>query len=592
MPLTRLSGTLSRKQAAHLLRRATFGATKDDITAFEGLDVQQAVARLFDAALPDPEPPVDPEIAGEWINSGLDGDENARQDYFKWWLIGQALIPSRVPVAQKFSYSLREKITFFLHTYFTAKISTVDSSRALYFQNALFRMFAFDQFFAENLASTPETAEFTANFKELTKKVCVDNAMLIFLDGDQNVKGNVNENFAREMFELYTIGRGLESENATRTPRNSEDYFFFTEEDIREASKVLSGWDNDQDFANIDEMTGLPRGVMKGGATNATQHDEGDKTFSDYHNDQVISPDPLLLMNGNQTEESALDEISRMIEMIFENEETSKHLCRKLYRFFVHYEVTTDIENNIVQAMADTFVANDYQLQPVLVALFESQHFYDAAGGTADDKFGGIIKSPFDLVAGTYTTLQIAIPDYAEDAQNFYDLMGSLTGAMNDMGMDFYEPFEVAGYGAYHQYPRFNRNWISTHWLTQRYNFIRQLFAAEMNDTLVINPLVFIQNNYETSAGDARQLIIDLATLFFPMAENLDFDVDGGDLTPARMRHFLQVFLGFDDYATEANMAVANWSTFYANENNYLEVTVQFTRLLNAMLQSPEYQLF
>ena len=591
MPLTPYTGPLNRKQAAHLLRRATFGATKADIDEFEGLNVSQAVTRLFDAALPDPELPVDPEIGGEWVVSGIEGNENARQDYFKWWLIGQAFSPN-VPDTQKFSYSLREKITFFLHTYFTTKISTVDSSRALYFQNALFRMFAFDQFLADAVAANPETAAFAVNFKELTKKVCVDNAMLIFLDGDQNVKGNVNENFAREMFELYTIGRGLESENATRTPRNSEDYFFFTEGNIRQASRVLSGWDNDRDFANIDEVTGLPRGIMKGGATNATQHDEGDKTFRDYFNDQVIAPDPLLLMNGNQTEESALDEISQMIEMIFEQEETAKHLCRKLYRFFVHYDVTTEIENNVVQAMADTFVANDYQLQPVLVDLFQSQHFYDAAGGTADDKFGGIIKSPLDIVVGTYKTLEIAIPDYVNDAQNFYDFVDNLATAMNDMGMDFYEPFEVAGYGAYHQYPRFNRNWISTHWLTQRYNFIRQLFAAEMNDVPVINPLVFIQNNYSNSAGDARQLIIDLAALFFPMAEGLDYDPPGGDLTPARMRYFLQAFLGFGDYGSEADMAVANWATFYADDNNYLEVTVQFTRLLNAMLQSPEYQLF
>lgn len=584
------NGALGTERAGHLLRRATFGATRAEIDEFANLTAAEAINRLFnDALLTDathgvPAPPIDPEIGTDWLDPNIDGSENNRQDYFKWWVVGQMFTPG-VPDAFKFTYALREKITLFLHTYFTTKILTVNSSRALYYQNALFRLYAYDDFLNSEL-----------DFKELTKKVCVDNAMLIFLDGDQNVKGNINENFARENFELYTIGRGLESENETRTPSGPGDYFFFTEEDVREASKVLSGWDKDLDFANIDELTGLPRGVVKGGALNASQHTEGDKQFTAYFNNQVISPDPLLLNGANQTEASALDEISQLIEMIFAQEETAKHLCRKLYRFFVYYDVTTEVEDNIIQAMADTFVTSGYRLIPVLKQLFQSQYFYDlqvpGPNEVIDDKFGGIIKSPLDLVVGTYKNLEINIPDPQADAQNFYDLMSDLTRSMNNMGMDFYEPFEVAGYGAYHQFPRFNRNWISTHWLTQRYNFIRQLLAADMDGNLTINPLIFVQNNFAASAGDARQLIIDMAPYFFPLAQGLDFDNPGGDLTPARVRYFLQAFLGFSEYDTEADMAVTEWTALYADPNNYLEVTTRLTSLFNALMQSPEYQLF
>lgn len=581
MPLNTFVGTLSRKQAAHLLRRATYGGTKEDIDSLEGRTAEQAVQLLFDSNIPNPELPIDPELGTEWITTGPDGEENARQDYFKYWLLGQMLNPVAVPDNQKLSYSTREKITFFLHTYFTGKISKIDNSRALYFQNALFRQFAFDS------SLDPEL-----NFKSLTKKICVDNGMLIFLDGRDNVKGNVNENFGRELLELYSIGRGLEG---TNPPTNDPgDYFFFTETDVRAAAQVLSGWTIDEDFATIDEDTGLPRGIVRGNALDADQHAEGDKTFSARFDGTVIAPDPLLLAGGRQTEASALDEIDQLVEMIFSKEETVRHLCRKLYRYFVYYEITEEIEDNIISVMAESFISNGYKLQPLLIELFRSQHFYDAAGGVEDDKFGGIIKSPLDLVAGTVNFLNIPVPNYITEPAAFYDFAGDLLGSTDSMGMNFYEPFEVAGYGAYHQFPRFNRNWISTHWLTQRYSFIRELLelqAMDGSDALLIDPRVFVVDNFNDVGTDARQLVIEIAQYLFPMAEGLNYDTNG-DLTAARMRYFLQAFLGFTTYDTDADMAAAGWVDLYSQPANYLEATTRLQSLFNAMMQSPEYQLF
>ncbi|MEM7109079.1 MAG: DUF1800 family protein [Bacteroidota bacterium] len=606
MALEVYEGEFDLKQAAHLLRRATFTNSKDDIDALAALTVDQAVELLFNNDQPviDPVPPIDPEIGDTWIGIIDDGDENARQGYFKNWLLGQMLNPVFVPDDQKLSYSTREKITFFLHTYFTGKVSKINNSRALYYQSQLLRLFAFDESVSNDLS---REFPLDADFKMLTKKVCIDNGMLIFLDGRDNVKGNVNENFGRELLELYSIGRGLEGTNPPLNELDGfTDYFTFTEKDVRAAAEVLSGWTIDHDFAVIDEDTGLPRGVVRGNPNDANQHAEGDKIFSRRlgENNEVatISPDPLLLENGRPTEASALDEIDQLIELLFTKEETSRHLCRKLYRYFVYYEIDEAIENSIIQEMTDLFIDENYKLQPLLKALFKSQHFYDAAtiDDVRDDKFGGIIKSPVDLVVGTVNFLNIEIPDYQTQTEEFYDFTNGLLDSANSMGMDFYEPFEVAGYSAYHQFPRYNRNWISTHWLTQRYRFIRELLnspAMDNPDRPLINPRIFVVDNFNNVGADARQLIIELAPYLLPMAENLTYDEVGDPgnvrgLTPARMRYFLQAFLGFTTYETESDMAVAGWIDLYTQEPNYLEASTRLQSLFNAMMQSPEYQLF
>lgn len=160
-----------------------------------------------------------------------------------------------VPAGNPLAYSTREKTFFFLHTVLTTIQSKVNNSRSLYFQNQFFRKFAFDK-----------TLGPLYNFKELTKKISVDNAMLRLLDGNLNVKGSVNENYGRELLELYSIGRGLEGTLPPATVPG--DYFNFKEQDVRAAAQVLSGWVLDTTFATTDitvdlDLAGtikLPRG--------------------------------------------------------------------------------------------------------------------------------------------------------------------------------------------------------------------------------------------------------------------------------------------------------------------------------------------
>jgi len=207
MPLTALSGLLGPKRAAHLLRRATFGPTVAELDTFKNMTAAAAVGDIFSKTLPTPDAPIDKETGTEWVVSGTtdaNSGEGELQEYFKGWFLAQ-MMSSGVDSSMSLQYAAREKIVFFIHTVLTAITSKIDSSRALYFQNQLFRLYARDK-----------GGDAEINFRELTKKVSVDNAMLRLLDGNLNVNGSPNENYARELLELYTIGRGLDGHVPTQ----------------------------------------------------------------------------------------------------------------------------------------------------------------------------------------------------------------------------------------------------------------------------------------------------------------------------------------------------------------------------------------
>ncbi len=590
MPLPEFSGTLGSKRAAHLLRRATFGPTRSQVDSFSMLTAGQAVDQLLRQTLPDPAPPVDPDTLEPWVLSGItdpDKMDGEYQEYFKAWFVGQMMAVGVSPASGS-AYSAREKVVFFLHTHFTAIQEKIGSSRALYFQNQLFRLYARDA-----LAS-PLVPDAVLNFRELSKKISVDNAMLRLLDGNLNVNGSPNENYARELLELYAIGRGLE--NALPPPTGEGDYIFYTETDVQEAARVLSGFDFDDTFSTIDPDTLLPRGAVRGDALNASAHDNEPKQFSSRFVDTgtgqpyIITPDPLLQNNGDATEASALDEISQLVDMIYSRDETARHICRKLYRFYVHHEITDAINNSVIAIMADHFRSGGYKLQPVIENLLRSQHFYDAGAGVDDDNFGGIIKSPLDLVTGALRFFEYSLPDYSSSPQTFYEQAGEILNHVGNQGMNFYQPFDVAGYDAYHQYPIYHRSWITVNYLTSRYAFIRGLFGASEPGMLKINPYEFVRNTIDnTLAANARNLVIELCRYLLPLNDNLTFDTasdDNASLTAERLNFFLTSFLSDIDPDPEAA-----WTDRWTNQNGVPTMTSQLENLFNALMQSPEYQL-
>ena len=517
--LNPVTGTLGNRRSAHILKRGTFGPTRAEIGLFAGRTANQAMTDLFQTPAP-PAPPAD-------------------YDTFKSWWIGQMINSGS---------SIVEKMVFFYHTHFTTKEEVVGDRQALYHQNELFRYYAL------------------GDFKELTKKVCLDNAMMIFLDGRDNDRNNVNENFGRELLELYSIGKGPQI--------GAGDYTHYTEQDVKEAARVLSGYGNDEDFLTIDPDTGIPTSFVKNdGGTVATAHDAEVKVFSDKFQNTTIQPNALV--GDDATVDATLDELDQLIDMIFNQDETARHICRKLYRFFMYYEITPEIEQDIIEPLANTFRTNNYLIQPVLQQLFGSEHFYDADNAVVqDDNHAAIIKSPLELVVGTIRYFGIALP--TPGTEEFNDAVDNgILGPMRLQGMDLLEPYEVAGYPAYHQNPDFNRNWISHNHLARRYEYIAQLMTSMMDFGFQLDPVAYVENNI-SDPSNAQVVVQELVDDLLPEI-----------ITTVRFDHFLNDIL-LD------GLSMGNWTTewfAYQGSGDDSAVRTQLEALFNALMQSPEYQL-
>lgn len=555
------NGTLDKRLAGHLLRRTTFGPTKKDIDQYTGLTPAQAVANLLQQPEA-PAPITNPATGAPLIDpdAGIykmvqDGDGvNLTNNFLHWWLA----------TMKNSGNNLTEKMVYFMHTHFTTMKSRVEQPSALYHQIALFRFYAL------------------GNFKTLSLKICKDNAMLRFLDGILNVKDRPQENFGRELLELYTIGKGLQVAPDVVDGEEFANYTTYTEQDVKAATRVLSGWDEDTLFETIDPDTGIPTGKIKANANLlTTQHYTDIKTFSGaFQNTQIA---PAMVENESTTTAEVEAQLAQMIDMIFAQEETAKYLCRRLYRYFVYYDITDEIEQDIITPLAATFRNGGYELKPVIEQLLISSHFYDTDDNeTGNNIIGAIIKSPLELVTGVGRFFNIPMPDPALEAADMDAAYSPILDEMESQGMDLYEPFEVAGYSAYHQTPVYNRNWISANYLAYRYIYSEHILE-KMNEEG--NPksfgwldvIAFVENTENVAnPADANQLVTDLVTYMLPE-----------DISAERLDYFLNGIL-LDGLSTE--MWTLEWES-YQTSGDDTAVRMQIESLVRAIIQSPEYQL-
>jgi uncharacterized protein (DUF1800 family) len=413
------SGPWGFNEAAHLLRRTLFGVTKADIDAVTALSMSDAVDALLENTPAPPTPKsVSNQVEVEWVNGAFDSSkENTYQTYLLSWWIDLMLRQGR---------TLTEKMTLFWHNHFANGSLSVKDARYMYRQNALFRANAF------------------GNFRTLVRDVTLDPAMLRYLNGSTNVKGTPNENYARELQELFTIGKGPE--------RAPGDYTNYTEGDIKEAARILTGWRDDQTTINAKFTSG--------------NHDSGNKTFSANYGGKTIT--------GGSSESVARRELDDLLDMIFEQEATATYICRKLYRFFVDYIVDPAVETEVVTAMATILRANNFDVKPVLSALFKSAHFY--SGG----RIGCMIKTPTDLLLGTvrtFTWLNDAEHEtlYPATTAKRNWAYRTLRRQMATMGMDLMNPPNVAGWPEYWQGPTYHELWINADTLQKRINFLNDV---------------------------------------------------------------------------------------------------------------------
>lgn len=400
------SGNWGEAEVLHLLKRIHFGARKQDVDYFKTRTLDQTITEVLDINYTPPAPPInnyndaynDPVIApGQtWIGNYNGLLNGVRMASFKRWWTGELINHDR---------TIREKMVMFWHNHFATQTDVYGWPNYAYNHFALLR------------------ANSAKNFKTLTKLVTLDAAMLVYLNGDKNTKTAPDENYSRELQELFTLGKGPDSK--------------YTESDVIAGAKVLTGW-------RINRTTGAVY-------FDDTKHDTTDKTFSSFYNNTTIY---------GQSGANGAKEIDDLLDMIFAQEEVSKHLVRKLYRWFVYYDIDDDTNENVILPLAAILRANNYEVKPVLEALFKSEHFFDVANR------GALIKSPIDFTVGLCRIFDIQFPQ--SDYVLKYDFWNIINYTAAIQQQDIGDPPSVAGWPAYYQIPQFHEIWVNTDTLPNR----------------------------------------------------------------------------------------------------------------------------
>ncbi|MBO6515601.1 MAG: DUF1800 domain-containing protein [Bacteroidia bacterium] len=515
------SGNWGPTEVIHLLRRTLFGATKADIDYYSGKSMSDAVDEILSPSGFTPSPPVnnynngritDPDIAlgKTWVNGPYNAALNgARRNSLRAWWVGQMVHQEK---------TIREKLTLFWHNHFPTELTAIGDP--IYGYN-------YQQLLRENCLG---------DFKKLVKLITLDPAMLIYLNGSSNTKNAPDENYSRELQELFTLGKGEDSE--------------YTESDVQEAARVLTGW-----RINRTNYTSY---------FNPNLHDTGDKTFSTFFGNKVIK---------GQTGANGADELDELLDMIFNEEEVAKFICRRLYMWFVYYEIDATTETNVIEPLADVFRNNNYQIKPVLETLFKSEHFFDVANQ------GCLIKSPTDFTVGLMRQFGVEYPDDTDVADQYY--FWRLTSdicALQQQNVG--EPPNVAGWPAYYQAPQFHEIWINSDTLPKR-NQISDIMIAvgvvRNGKKIVIDPIK-VAEMFDTP-DNASALVDDLLGYLHTLAVSAD------------QKEHMRSFLLSGQAASYWEKA---WNDYQADPTNAtLKATVnlRLQGLLKYIMNLGEYQL-
>ena len=381
-------------RAGHLLRRTMMAPTWANIEALVALG---GPGKAVDLLLSNTSTPGAPSMANDGTENPYPLALPAQGPIFgKWQSDVAALRAWWANLQLTASNSIQEKMTAFWSGHFTTEFDLGDSQYViaplLFRQNQLFRSNAL------------------GNFKDLVKSVTLDGAMLVYLGGNQNSAGAPNENYAREVMELFTCGLGGG----------------YTEADIHAAARILTGW-------RVGQYTddAAPNGIFNTWF-DPTQHDIGDKTYfeTDF---------PAIDATTNTQYLVQQNEIDRMIDVLFTNtaDSLATFISTKLYKFFVYSDPDTtseSTEQSVIAAMATLFQSSNWEIAPVVSALLKSEHFFD------NNNIGGQIKTPAEYVIGMARQLA---PAYAID------------GNMTAIDEQFFQPPNVSGWPGYH-------DWITT----------------------------------------------------------------------------------------------------------------------------------
>ncbi|MFM2385351.1 MAG: hypothetical protein RL660_108 [Bacteroidota bacterium] len=420
--LAAYTGPWTKTEARHLIKRTMFGVKAADVDALSNLTMAQAVDALLNTT-PNAMPlPVNyyenfaPDTTGvaygqTWINADY-GDGTI--DY--WRTIGLKGNWLQMMVDQ--NLSIFEQMVMFWYNLVPVQ-STAEYAKFNYNYLMLIRSFAM------------------GNFKQFINAATKQDAMLLYLNGFLNNKYSPDENYARELQELFTVGKDGGQQ--------------FSENDVQEAARVLTGW-----RINFTNLTSF---------YDDTLHDDTNKQFSSFYNNAVVA--------GQSGPNGGDLELNALLNIIFSGNsalETAKHICRKLYLHFVYYNIDASVETNIITPLAQTFVNSNWEIKPVLEQLLKSEHFFDVANQ------GCMIKTPLQIIAGLPRTFEFQ----ADSAWNFEQVNIQWLRQVyyaQGIGQEVYEVPNVSGWKPYYQMPMYHQLWINSDTFPKRLRYTDSAFT-------------------------------------------------------------------------------------------------------------------
>ncbi len=443
-------------------------------------------------------------VSSPW-NATLEGQRNAL--VFAQW--NDLILNSPI--------NIREKMVVFLSGLLVEQQGTIGDARFFYGYLNLLRTNA------------------TGNYKNLIKQLVIDPGMLVYLNGAGSTKAAPNENFARELQELFTIGKGPQT--------SAGDYTNYSEQDVQAAARVLTGWD----------VTAWKSAGLVSAKFTAANHETADKKFSsDYGGATIVNNNAL--------------EYADLVDLIFNQHETAVYIVSRFYQHFVYYYIDPNTMTTVIQPLADAFRSSGYEILPLLQQLLQSQHFFDPLN------IGCVIKDPITFTAGLQRNLNIQ-----KAGRN---VIGDAGGLFMNLG----NPDQVAGWKATYESPDFSEWWINAITMERR---------TALTDSIIQgNPDAIIAIVADPASvpnpADPNALIDSLALLFFPSKLTADYP---GPIT-AKQHDFLKGILlpGLPDFEWNAQI----WGPYSSNPSDAAAKNAlagRLTGLFKFMYSMAEYHL-
>ena len=462
--LTPYSGPFDQAAARHLLNRACFGVSPEMLQQSVGAGLQGTLNLLL-------QPDADP---GAPLNVEVDNDPNVP--------LGQTWV--NAPYSRDVNLNPSRQRSFFAW------------ATELFYQSGLslerkMLLFWINHFGVERMADIKGTYRYwellrtrsLGNFKEIVELVTVDSQMLQFLNGNQSTASSPNENYARELLELFTLGKGPQI--------GPGDYSTYNESDVRELARALTGW-------RVRNQGSFEMGVEIESFYTASRHDRSDKQLSYHFNNTIIS-------------NADAEEYKEVVRIIFEHPQAGLYLSRKLYRFFVYYHIDNAVEQGIIVPMAAALRQANWDVRVPLRMLLESAHFFE------DTFRGAIVKSPLEHVVDTVRKGHFNLP--TDNLLHRYWLLRQFSATMDAQQMLLWAPPSVAGWKAWYQSPGYQRAWLSASTLGTRTRFLENLVNRGMTyqrvryDLDLLALVASLDNPLDPNA-----VVAELAERFVPVA--------------------------------------------------------------------------